>query len=238
MNRQKTILMIGILVILLLFLGVVFGSNRQTVTEPTRGNTENTSVAETTGNAAQDTTEATSAADTEEVLPGVAENKFNEDDFEDAGATESSDAEVSSDIVDSSEALDEPLESSENTEEFETVAESTEVNAEISASTAESTDTITVSTEFTTDTEETIEEETTEENIDESNTGEETETAVSDYEYYRSLSGREQQAFIESFNSMEDFFVWYNRAKEEYEALYPDIEISDGTIDMGDLEHE
>ena len=38
---------------------------------------------------------------------------------------------------------------------------------------------------------------------------------------------------MESFSSVEDFFAWYNAAKKEYDELKHDIEISDGTIDLG-----
>lgn len=56
---------------------------------------------------------------------------------------------------------------------------------------------------------------------------------VTAYEQYNSMSGKAQKEFIESFDSIEDFFVWYNNAKAEYEKLNPDIEVSDGTVDLG-----
>lgn len=67
---------------------------------------------------------------------------------------------------------------------------------------------------------------------------EETEaTAVplTDYEWYHSLSGEEQEAYMDSFESVAAFFDWYNAAKAEYDALHPEIEIDDNVIDLGDL---
>lgn len=58
---------------------------------------------------------------------------------------------------------------------------------------------------------------------------------MTDYEWYNSLSGEEQMAFMESFDSVPAFFDWYNNAKAEHEALHPDIEIGDGVIDLGGL---
>ncbi|MBR2223812.1 MAG: hypothetical protein IJ973_05750, partial [Christensenellaceae bacterium] len=55
------------------------------------------------------------------------------------------------------------------------------------------------------------------------------------YEAYHAMSGEEQRAFMESFDDIEDFFAWYNNAKAEYEAKNPDIEITDGNIDLGGL---
>lgn len=42
------------------------------------------------------------------------------------------------------------------------------------------------------------------------------------YEEYWAMSGTEQQAYYESFPSVEDFFNWYNEAKAEYEASHPE----------------
>lgn len=60
-----------------------------------------------------------------------------------------------------------------------------------------------------------------------------TDETVTSYEWYHAMSGAEQKAFIESFDSIEDFFAWYNRAKAEYEAQNPDIEVGDGNVDLG-----
>ena len=58
---------------------------------------------------------------------------------------------------------------------------------------------------------------------------------MTEYEWYNSLSGEEQMAFMESFDSVPAFFDWYNNAKAEHEKLHPDIEIGDGVIDLGGL---
>ena len=58
---------------------------------------------------------------------------------------------------------------------------------------------------------------------------------VTEYEWYNALSGEEQMAFMETFDSMAAFFDWYNAAKAEYEQLHPSIDIGDGNIDLGDL---
>ena len=53
---------------------------------------------------------------------------------------------------------------------------------------------------------------------------------TTEYERYTAMSGEEQQAFVDSFGSMEAFFEWYNTAKEEYEASKKDVEISGDEI--------
>ena len=58
---------------------------------------------------------------------------------------------------------------------------------------------------------------------------------VTGYEWYNNLSGDEQMAFMESFDSIAAFFDWYNAEKAEYERQNPNIEIGDGNIDLGDL---
>ena len=60
-------------------------------------------------------------------------------------------------------------------------------------------------------------------------------SGTTEYEWYNSLSGDEQMAFMESFESVPAFFDWYNAAKAEYDALHPEIEIDDNVIDLGDL---
>lgn len=60
-----------------------------------------------------------------------------------------------------------------------------------------------------------------------------TTVIVTEYEKYCNMSGEEQTAFILSFPSVEDFFAWLNNAKAEHEQLKPDIEIGDGTVDLG-----
>lgn len=55
------------------------------------------------------------------------------------------------------------------------------------------------------------------------------------YERYCSLSGEEQMAYMQTFDSLADFFDWYNAAKEAYEKENPGIEIGDGNIDLGEI---
>ena len=57
----------------------------------------------------------------------------------------------------------------------------------------------------------------------------------SEYETFQNMSAADQQAHMESFDSMDAFFDWYNNAKAEYEAANPPIDIGNGSIDMGDL---
>lgn len=54
------------------------------------------------------------------------------------------------------------------------------------------------------------------------------------YQRYLNMSGAEQQAFIQEFDSIPAFFEWLNAAKDAYETLNPDIEIGeDGKVDLG-----
>lgn len=55
------------------------------------------------------------------------------------------------------------------------------------------------------------------------------------FEQYEAMSAEQQRAYMMTFETMEDFFDWYNKAKAEYDALHPDIEISDGKVDLGQL---
>ena len=55
------------------------------------------------------------------------------------------------------------------------------------------------------------------------------------YEKFMALSAAEQQAFMNSFPTIEAFFEWFNAAKEAYEASRNEIEIGDGSFDIGDL---
>ncbi len=57
-----------------------------------------------------------------------------------------------------------------------------------------------------------------------------------DYETYNALSGTEQLKFYESFETVEAFFAWYNKAKEEYDKKNPAIEVGkDTVVDLGQL---
>lgn len=56
---------------------------------------------------------------------------------------------------------------------------------------------------------------------------------LTDYEKYNAMTGAEQMEFINSFDSIEDFFDWLHQAEAEYEAAHPDIEIGDdGVVDL------
>lgn len=54
------------------------------------------------------------------------------------------------------------------------------------------------------------------------------------YKEYISLSPAEQQAYFETFASIDDYFTWYNAAKKAYEDEQNRVEITGG-IDIGDL---
>lgn len=60
-------------------------------------------------------------------------------------------------------------------------------------------------------------------------------TNLSEYEKFQSLSPSEQQEYVESFPSIDEFFNWYNAAKEEYEKANPPIEVGSGTIDVSQI---
>ncbi len=100
-------------------------------------------------------------------------------------------------------------------------------------SSAEETKTQETTTQSTTENTQEETTQTTEEAQDPTQeTGSEAVPAM-DYQRYNSLPGEEQMAFINSFPSIEDFFVWYNSAKAQYEAEHPDIEIGgDGNVDL------
>ena len=57
------------------------------------------------------------------------------------------------------------------------------------------------------------------------------------YEEYNALSAEEQEKYFNSFKTVEDFFAWYNKAKEEYEASQDYIEVGeDGNLNIGESE--
>lgn len=64
------------------------------------------------------------------------------------------------------------------------------------------------------------------------NTPEET---VSDYDRYMDMSADEQQAFIESFPSLEAFMAWFNNAQKEHNANEDSLIIDSGVIDLEEL---
>ena len=55
------------------------------------------------------------------------------------------------------------------------------------------------------------------------------------YEKLQSMSAAEQQAYMNSFGSIDEFFAWYNAAKEEYDSSKDEIEVGNGSINMGDI---
>ena len=59
------------------------------------------------------------------------------------------------------------------------------------------------------------------------------------YEQYNELSAEEQEAFFNSFETVDDFFTWYNKAKQEYENNQDYIEIGgDQDINIGEMGKE
>ena len=57
-------------------------------------------------------------------------------------------------------------------------------------------------------------------------------TASSAYDDYMNMSAAEQEAFIESFESLDAFMAWFNQAKAEHNANDNSIEVGSGTIDL------
>jgi len=71
---------------------------------------------------------------------------------------------------------------------------------------------------------------------EEDETPDDTEPIVTmTYKQYIELSAAEQAAFRKTFDSISDFFAWYNAAKAEYDAQNPGIDIGDGSIDLEDI---
>lgn len=56
-----------------------------------------------------------------------------------------------------------------------------------------------------------------------------------DYETFTAMDPALQRQYMESFESMDAFFEWYNAAKEAYEQEHPAIDVGDGVIDVEDL---
>lgn len=61
------------------------------------------------------------------------------------------------------------------------------------------------------------------------------EETVSDYDRYMAMSADEQQAFIESFPSLEAFMTWFNNAQAEHNTDEDDLTIDSGVIDLEEL---
>lgn len=60
-------------------------------------------------------------------------------------------------------------------------------------------------------------------------------TTMTEYEKYHAMSPSEQQAFMESFESIDAFFVWYENAKAAHDAAKPPIDVGDGSIDLDNI---
>ena len=60
-------------------------------------------------------------------------------------------------------------------------------------------------------------------------------SAQTEYEKFHAMSPAEQQAYMESFDSIEAFFEWYEQAAAEYEAAKPPIDVGDGNINLDDI---
>ena len=55
------------------------------------------------------------------------------------------------------------------------------------------------------------------------------------YETFTAMDPALQRQYMESFESMDAFFEWYNAAKEAYEQAHPSFDVGDGVIDVEDL---
>lgn len=54
------------------------------------------------------------------------------------------------------------------------------------------------------------------------------------YEDYMAMTPEQQQAFYESFPSLQDYIDWFNAAKAAYDASKDDVVVDGGNIDIGD----
>lgn len=61
----------------------------------------------------------------------------------------------------------------------------------------------------------------------------EPQTGALSYAEYLAMSPAEQQAYYESFTTLEEFIAWHNAAQAEYEEEH-DIPVVTGPIDIGD----
>lgn len=64
---------------------------------------------------------------------------------------------------------------------------------------------------------------------------EESDSTELTYEKFQDMSPSQQQSTMESFGSIQDFFKWYENAKQEYETANPPIDVGDGSLDMEDI---
>ena len=61
------------------------------------------------------------------------------------------------------------------------------------------------------------------------------EGSASAYKAYMDMSADEQAAFIASFDSIDAFMDWFNKAKAEYDSTEGSIDIGSGSIDLEDI---
>ena len=55
------------------------------------------------------------------------------------------------------------------------------------------------------------------------------------YEQYNALSAEEQEEYFNSFDTVEEFFAWYNQAKQEYENNQDYIDVGgNNDINVGE----
>ena len=52
------------------------------------------------------------------------------------------------------------------------------------------------------------------------------------YEAFHAMSPDKQREYMESYNDIEKFFNWYNKAKKQYEKDHPSIEIDGGPVEL------
>ena len=54
------------------------------------------------------------------------------------------------------------------------------------------------------------------------------------YEEFAAMTPLQQQSVMESYESIEAFFAWYDEAKKAYEEAHPPIEVGNGNINLND----
>ncbi len=55
------------------------------------------------------------------------------------------------------------------------------------------------------------------------------------YEEFVNMTPTQQEACMKAYSSMEEFFKWYTKAKEEYEKEHPSIDVGDGSLDLDEI---
>ena len=55
------------------------------------------------------------------------------------------------------------------------------------------------------------------------------------YEQYMNMSAAEQQAFFQTFDSVDAYFAWLNSAKADYEEKQNATDLENGAVDIEDL---